>query len=304
MSAGMARILMYHNFQAMEEPGCDAIAPATARRQLAYLRDHFRVIPLTQLAEQLKAGKPIEKNTVALTVDDGRNNFYHLFFPVLEEFRMSATFFVVSEFISGQDWIWTDKIIWLARQPCVPEELRDDNLDNFFEKMNRLRPDVRNSRIDEVAAEMQVSLPKEPPPEYAPCSWSQLREMADSGLVEIGSHSVTHPIFSTLTEEESQWELAESRAQIERQLGRPVNAFCFPNGKPADYFPRHLQQVREGGYSSAVMTHFGMSRPGADVYTLPRIGVSGRTEMLSFMKYVDGVEYYQDLLRCVPSFQL
>jgi peptidoglycan/xylan/chitin deacetylase (PgdA/CDA1 family) len=297
MSADMARILMYHNFQAMEEPKCDAVALTTARRQLAYLQDHFRVIPLTRLAEQLRARKHIERNTVALTVDDGRNNFYHLLFPVLKEFRMPATFFVVSEFILGQDWIWTDKVLWLARQPCAAEELRHDNLDRFFEKMNHLRPDIRNSRIDEVAAEMNVSVPKEPPPEYAPCSWAQLCEMADSGLVEIGSHSVTHPIFSTLTDEESRWELAKSRTQIERQLGRRVNAFCFPNGKPADYFPRHLQQVREAGYSTAVMTHFGMSRPGADLYTLPRIGVSGRTDLLSFMKYVDGVEYYQNLLR-------
>ena len=297
MSADMARILMYHNFAATKEECPDAVTVNDVRKQLAYLRGHFRVLPVTRLVEQLKSGTAIEKNTVALTVDDGRRNFCQFFFPLLKEFRMPATFFVVSSFISGNDWIWTDKVLWLARQPLAHEELRQDKLDHFFEKMNRLRPDIRNSQIDEVAAKMQVSIPKEPPPEYAPCSWTQLREMADSGLVEIGSHSVTHPIFSTLSDEESRWELAESRTQIEQLLGRSVSSFCFPNGKPADYFPRHLRQVKEVGYSSAMMTHFGMPRRGANEYGLPRLGVSGRMDMLSFMKYVDGVEYYQALLR-------
>lgn len=296
MSSDMARILMYHNFAVTEGELPDAVAISSARKQLAYLRDHFQVVPLTQLIEQLSSGTSIEKNTVALTVDDGRRNFYEFFFPLLKEFRMPATFFVVSSYICGKDWIWTDKVLWLAGQPHAHEELRQDRLERFFEKMNRLRPEIRNSQVEELAAKMKISIPKEPPPGYAPCSQAQLREMADSGLVEVGSHSVTHPIFSTLTDEESEWELAQSRAEIEQLLERRVTCFCFPNGKPADYFPHQLQQVKEAGYSSAVMTHFGMPRRGADVYVLPRMGISGRTDLLSFMKYVDGVEYYQGLL--------
>jgi peptidoglycan/xylan/chitin deacetylase (PgdA/CDA1 family) len=295
ISSDRARILMYHNFALTEET--DAVLVSAVRDQFAYLRDHFRVIPLARLVEKLSSRSPIEKNAVVLTVDDGRRNVAELFFPLLKEFRMPATLFVVSSFVLGTDWIWTDKVLWLARHPRAPQELQPNRLEHFFEKMNRLRPDIRNSRIDELASEMKIVTPKEPPPEYAACSIPQLREMADSGLVEIGSHSITHPIFSTLTDEESRWELIESRAQIEQVLDRRVNCFCFPNGKPGDYLPRHLQQLKEAGYSSAVMTHFGMPRRGADEYALPRMGVSGRTDLLSFMKYVDGVEYYQGLLR-------
>jgi peptidoglycan/xylan/chitin deacetylase (PgdA/CDA1 family) len=297
MSAGMARILMYHNFAATEEEYPEAVVISAVRKQLSYLSAHFRVIPLTQLVEQLRSDKSIEKGTVVLTVDDGRRNFWQFFFPLLKEFRMPATFFVVSSFICGKEWIWTDKVLWLARLPHRPQELQRDKLELFFGEMNRLRPDVRTSHIDEIAAKMKISIPKEPPAEYAPCSWAQLREMADSGLVEIGSHSVTHPIFSTLTDEETRWELTHSRSEIERLMGRRVSCFCFPNGRRADYFPKHLQQVKETGYLSAVMTHFGMPHRGADEYALPRIGVTGKTDFLSFMKYVDGVEYYQGLLR-------
>ena len=296
-SKRMARILMYHNFGRGDEANTDAVSVKAARNQLAYLRRHFQVVSLTHLVEQLKTGEPLDPHMVALTVDDGRRNFYDFCFPILQEFQIPATFFVVSSFIRREDWLWTDKIWWLAEQPQSVEELHPDRIEHFFEKMNRLRADARNGYIDSVAKRMGVPIPREAPSKYAPCSWSELREMADSGLVEIGSHSVHHPIFSTLTDEESRWELIASRDHLEAELARKVTCFCFPNGKPVDYFPRHLRQVKDAGYGSAVLTHFGMADRGADPFTLPRIGVGGQSDLLSFRKYVDGVEYYQGRLK-------
>src|SRR5208337_2912717 len=76
MSAQMARILMYHNFSGPNETGTDAVNSTALRRQLAYLQSHFHVVPLTCIFERLKAGRPLDKLTVALTIDDGRRNFY------------------------------------------------------------------------------------------------------------------------------------------------------------------------------------------------------------------------------------
>jgi hypothetical protein len=104
---------------------------------------------------------------------------------------------------------------------------------------------------------------------------------------------VTHPIFSTISDEESWRELTLSRVQIEEALGRPVKSFCFPNGKPGDYRPSQLQQAREAGYEGAVMANFGMVGKNANPYQIPRIGVSSRSDALSFSKELDGVEYYQ-----------
>ncbi|MGO9085995.1 MAG: polysaccharide deacetylase family protein [Candidatus Sulfotelmatobacter sp.] len=297
MSADMARILMYHNFSGATGTDSDEVSATAARTQLAYLRRHFHVIHLSRLVEQLSSGAPLQKHTAALTVDDGRRNFYELLFPLLREFQMPATFFVVSSFIRREDWVWTDKVLWLAEQPFRSEDLAPNRIDHFFQKLNCLRPEIRNERMSAVAEAMRVSIPNEPPPKYAPCSWSELREMADSGLVEIGSHTVTHPILASLTDEECWSELITSRAQIEQGLGRKVESFCFPNGKPSDYRPSQLSQIREAGYTSAVLSRFGLAGKESSVYELPRIGISGKMDLLSFAKYVDGAEYYQGRLR-------
>jgi len=297
LSAKMARILMYHNFSGPAETDTDAVNAIALRRQLAYLRRHFQVVPLACIFEGLKTGRPLEKFTVALTIDDGRRNFYEFMFPLLKEFGIPATFFVVSSFIRREDWVWTDKVLWLSEQPSRSSELSADKIEILFAKLNQLRPEVRTAFIEDIAAGMGVSIPGEAPPKYAPCSWSELREMADSGLVEIGSHTVTHPILASLTEEESWQELTVSRAQIEEAMGRQVGSFCFPNGKPGDYRLSQLQQVRDAGYAGAVAAGFGMVTNGANPYELPRIAVSSHSDDLSFSKDLDGAEYYRARLR-------
>jgi len=297
MSTNGARILAYHNFSDHNETRPNEVSISAARAQLEYLRRYFRVVPLSRLVDQLASGSPLEPFSVALTVDDGRHNFYDLFFPLLKEFEMPATFFVVSSFIRRDDWVWTDKVLWLSERLNAPGALAAERISAFFKTLNSMRPEARNAHIEETAQRLGVIIPKDPPPKYAPCSWSELREMVDSGLVEVGSHTVTHPLLASVTDSEVWQELITSRSQIEEGLGRETRIFCFPNGKRSDYRPHHLQLVKEAGYTSAVVTQFEMAFSGSDVYELPRMGISAATDILSFSKYLDGVEYYQARIR-------
>jgi peptidoglycan/xylan/chitin deacetylase (PgdA/CDA1 family) len=297
MSASMPRILMYHNFCGPTETDTDAVSTVMIRRQLEYLSRHYHVVSLAYLIEHLSSSRPVGNRTVALTIDDGRRSCYEFLFPLLREFRMPATFFVVSSFIRREDWVWTDKVLWLSEHQSAPSELAPHRIEDLFRMLNQMRPQVRNARIESVARGMNLSIPKQPPSKYAPCSWSELREMVDSGLVEIGSHTVSHPILASLTDNESWHELTSSRAQIEEGLGTKVVSFCFPNGKPGDYRQSQVRQVKEAGYLSALVTRSGMIGPGADLYQLPRIGVSGHSDSLDFAKHLDGAEYYQEKLQ-------
>jgi peptidoglycan/xylan/chitin deacetylase (PgdA/CDA1 family) len=297
LSSGMARILMYHNFCGPGGTDPNDVSATAVRAQFEYLRRHFKVVPLAQIVKDLKSGMRLKDHTVALTIDDGRRNCHQFLFPLLQEFEIPATFFVVSSFIRREDWLWTDKVLWLSEQPNRPGELDAGKIEEFFRMLNTLRPEARNARIASIAGSMHVAIPREAPTKYEPCSWNELREMAQSGLVEIGSHTVSHPILASVTDKESWEELTVSRAQIEEGLGRSVSLFCFPNGKPEDYRLSQVRQVSDAGYSCAVVTSFGMIDVGADPLELPRIGVSGRTDALTFAKLLDGAEYYQARLQ-------
>ena len=142
LSAGMPRILMYHNFAGPNEHDPDALNVEGIRLQLSYLRRHFNVLHLSRLAELMASGDRLPARTVALTIDDGRRSCYEFLFPLLKEFEIPATFFVVSSFIRGEDWIWTDKVLWLSGQQNPPPELAPPpaaTLSSFF---------IRESSID------------------------------------------------------------------------------------------------------------------------------------------------------------
>jgi peptidoglycan/xylan/chitin deacetylase (PgdA/CDA1 family) len=292
MSAKKARILMYHNFSGPNtQPG--ALSNQAIRSQFHYLQSHYRVVPLLQIAEQLASGKRLDSHTVALTIDDGRRDFYECMFPLLKEFKFPATFFVVSSFIRGEDWIWTDKVLWLSQQSKPPAAFAPEKLDGIFRSLNAMRPEARNARIQAEAASANITIPPQAPPKFAACSWSELREMADSGLVDIGSHTVTHPILSSITDEESWQELTGSRRQIEEGMGRKPESFCFPNGMPGDFRPSQVQQIIDAGYKCSVVASFGMVDNDADPYRLPRLGMGSKSEPIEFSKFLDGIAYYQ-----------
>ena len=293
LTRDMPRILMYHNFSHNGRDDRYAATPDVIGTQFLHLKQHFRVVPLQQLVEQLSNGARLDDGMVVITIDDGRRNCYEVLFPLLREFGFPATFYVVSSVINGDDWIWTDKLLWLSEQPNRPDELSPSGLGALFKTLNRMRPAERDARIENLARIAGCVIPTSPPQKYESCSWDQLREMADSGLVEIGSHSVTHPIFSSLTDEESWSEFTLSRDRIEQKIGRRVRSFCFPNGESGDYRRSQVEQAKRAGYGSAVVSRFGLVQFGADPYELPRIGISGLTDVVTFRKYLDGAEHWQ-----------
>ena len=83
MSGRMARILMYHNFRGPEENENVAIDAKLLRKQFSWLDRHFQVLPLLELVARLQSGRGLGRNSVALTIDDGRRNFYEFAFPLL-----------------------------------------------------------------------------------------------------------------------------------------------------------------------------------------------------------------------------
>lgn len=58
----------------------------------------------------------------------------------------------------------------------------------------------------------------------------QLKEMADSGIVTIGSHGVSHKIFSQLDYEQKKRELEDSKRILQDIIKKPVCIFAYSHG--------------------------------------------------------------------------
>jgi peptidoglycan/xylan/chitin deacetylase (PgdA/CDA1 family) len=112
------------------------------------------------------------------------------------------------------------------------------------------------------------------PEELATMSWDELRSAAEEG-VEIGSHAISHPHMTSLTDDELGRELGDSRDRVEDELGRPCRFFAYPYG---DHDERVRDAVRRAGYEAAFALAAGSDRENP--YALPRIDLYRRDSLL------------------------
>ena len=247
-SASPARILMFH--------GTPRSQARELERQLRYLAKCFQIGKLDEVCE----GKP---GAIALTFDDGLRNNVTVAYPILKKLGIPATFFVCPKLVDERRWLWTHetraRLHRLGVQPDAIEQLM-----------------VRVKAMDlETRAAVERRLEEETP-DFAPtpeereaydlASWEELRAL-DPQVVAIGSHTMTHPILSTLTHEQAQAEIRDSRAVLEKRLGREVELFCYPNGAADE----NILALARSTYRIAVTVAPGVVRPGTDPLLLPRL---------------------------------
>jgi len=113
-------------------------------------------------------------------------------------------------------------------------------------------------------------------------AWDSIERLASQG-VEIGSHSRTHPDFGRITEAQMADELAGSRAEIGRRLGRMPSSFAIPLGQSMNWPAVATTMAREAGYG-IVYAQAEATRPPD---TIPR----------SFVTRFDSDRIFSALLR-------
>ncbi len=108
------------------------------------------------------------------------------------------------------------------------------------------------------------------PPDNLMMTSAQVAEMHDAGM-QIGAHTVSHPILTSISLQQAREEIANSKCHLEQLLGERISLFAYPNGKPGiDYQPEHAALAKELGFEAAVSTAWGTATISSDVHQIPR----------------------------------
>ncbi len=95
-------------------------------------------------------------------------------------------------------------------------------------------------------------------------TWDQIKEMDKAGMT-IADHTLSHPYFKNTPLDEIKKEVTESKAIIERELGKPVLHFASPFGYTN---PQIMAIVKEAGYKTARTTYKGIYHTKDDLLKL------------------------------------
>lgn len=254
-------ILMYHG-----TPWRDA---ARLERQLRALSLAFHIVPLDELAKPRRNGR----RRVALTFDDGLKSNIEVAYPILRKLGLPATFYVCPGLVESGGWMWNHEARQrlLALVPRALAELAEAlgapaDVEPFIDWMKGLKLGARRKVEGEIRAATPGFRPTEAQrAEFDVAGWSDLKAL-DPQLVTVGSHTMSHPILTSLVPDEMEAEMRESRTVLERELGREVKHFCYPNG---DLDPETVGAARRY-YDSAVTVEPGSLEGDVDLHRLPR----------------------------------
>lgn len=113
----------------------------------------------------------------------------------------------------------------------------------------------------------------------------QVKALHDSGLVEIGGHTMTHPFLSKLSESEQREEILRNKLELEALIGELLTSFAYPYG---DHDATSKQLAQELGYPFAVATNSGPLLMHQDPYQIRRIAIFPRTDTFGLWRKVKG----------------
>ena len=105
---------------------------------------------------------------------------------------------------------------------------------------------------------------------YRPMNAQELVETIAGGLIEIGAHTVSHPLLPVHSRDIQRHEILNGKLQLERMLGIPIDTFAYPYG---EYDQASLDIVQEAEFLCACTTVENMCTVGTSIYELPRVGI-------------------------------
>lgn len=277
-------ILMLHKVSEKHDPLGITLSPDLFSNVLKEISTCHHFVRLDDVAAGMPTGKG-EGLGFAVTFDDGYLDNYENALPILRHYGVPASVYVSPDYIDGKRGFWFERLIWMLYATRIERlDLGEINagvvmLGDTQERRSALA--VMNSRLKLLDASSRTRfldhcmaiLNVEEKTDYSPMmTWSMLKEMSAEGM-EIGSHTMTHPILSHESDDTVRYELRESRQRIEHKLGRPAGGFAYPNGREEDFSQYIVEEVERTGYQYAVTTVPGINTLPIDRYRLMRVNV-------------------------------
>jgi peptidoglycan/xylan/chitin deacetylase (PgdA/CDA1 family) len=288
-----AFVLMYHRVlpAGADTFSADSICvrPETFARQMAFLRRHFRLLSIDELAEHLRSGRPLPSRSCVVTFDDGwRDNFEHAL-PILRGQQVPAVIFVATDYIGSADCFWQERLARLlfnafkqggAARELVERTVAATNLaESSPSEQRRIIRDavdamkkLPQSEIQAIEARVKQNVGGASPDlgDDRFMDWNQVAALTRGTRVNVGAHGCSHTPLTRMPAERAAHELDEAGKRVAAVVGVPTISIGYPNG---NYDDTVVRLTRAAGYQLGFTTDKGLVGEIRDPFKLPRINI-------------------------------
>lgn len=272
-------------------------------KQIEILLRHFIPIQLEDITgapEQAAGG-------FLITFDDGFMNNYRYALPVLKKYDLSAVFFITTGLVGTRKLLWTEQVSRLLARTkrrtlkiFIDREYKfelddEENRDAISKQIRTLMKRLPKTKRDTVLAQLyrqcidvNPELESDEEDRYLFMTQDQIKDLIKHGQV-IGSHTHTHPILSTLNEQDSMFELEQSKQLLEKWTDRTCMALSYPNGAVSDYREVQRKQLKKLNYRCAFTQIPRYNSAQIGLYDLRRLNITAKMNPAVFEAKVSGL---------------
>jgi peptidoglycan/xylan/chitin deacetylase (PgdA/CDA1 family) len=245
---------------------------------LAHLQRRFEVISLDSFLARAEQNGASSKPQCVITFDDGWVDTYSRAFPGLRKSGLPATVFLATGTIGAGGGFWIERVKSAWRNGDTRDRIQSvlrershtmdvNDLETVVDCLKRM-PTTRRDKVLESTLRTEAQSYADGSAQVdAMLTWQQAREMSMAG-VEIGAHTVNHPLLTYEDKASVERELQLSKRAIEENLHTEARAFAYPNG---DWNESVRNQVAEAGYQCAFTTRPAWYTRGENLYTISRV---------------------------------
>jgi peptidoglycan/xylan/chitin deacetylase (PgdA/CDA1 family) len=252
-------------------------------KQLEYFKRSFAIVPLHELCEMKARGISPDRRTIALTFDDGFLNNLTVALPLLEKYKIPATFFICTAGITDSRYAHPTDRVDIIRMSSTSSLIQIGD-ESFYRRGHVMAGQKSDKHVyhylinelsypdwlrmnDSLAAQLDEKSVAQNSEVYHLMSDQDVKDLANNKLVSLGSHGHQHVNFLTLSREETQFQLLASKNVLEAYV-KPVDAMAFPYG----YFnATSIALAKATGYRYLIAG--GHVDPPYDKDVFPRVGV-------------------------------
>jgi len=275
-------ILLFHRVSDDDDKYWEPIMVKYFEEIISFLNKKYEFISLSDLL----TGKVKDfKNKCIITFDDGYNDFILNALPVLKKYKIKPTLFVATSSISNNYLIWTSELNFAIKNTNLKEIKVNGKTFSLFNENDKINSsknilqiliNLSNKERIRILNQIKKDLNYKKPDNVNMLTWDQLRSISD--LVDIQSHSDSHPVMRNLDKDELEKELKESKNKIEQELKKDVSCLSYPIG----YFDDKVLELTKIYYSAAFcvegkMLEVNKLKKVDNNYKIPRINITDKS---------------------------
>lgn len=246
----------YNNFRIKRGNILESDYAEHFEKQIKFIKKHFNFC----YPESFFNGSRKRGLNILITFDDGYMDNYEIALPVLEKYEAATIFFLTTNYIGTNRWLWHDKVRYL-----ISKNILDSNMGETKLKEMNLGHQVKG----DLKAIVAQKFPEEPPKRIM-LNWEEAKDIHSRGF-RLGTHTTNHVLLNLLTKEQQSDEMKFSKYAIESLIDNNCIYLAYPNGQ---YNKDTLINMDENDLEYGFTTESGSNRSESQKKQLKRIGIN------------------------------